>query len=266
MALPSNLTFAEMYERFLVEPLFRPFAEQLLARARPTANDSVLDIACGTGIVARLARKTLGASATVVGVDVSGPMLAVGRGIDATIDWREGNATALPVTADEQFSMVTCHQGLQFVPDKAGAVREMRRALRAGGRVAVGTWLSIEEIPFVRDLDEIARQQLGPFTDSRHSFGDGNALATLLSENGFHDATLETVSHDVRMNDNGPLFARMNAMAVVGMSPKGKALDDAGRGQLAGEIAAASMEVLKRYTKDGTLTFSLSTNVATARA
>ena len=265
MALPSNLTFAEMYERFLVEPLFRPFAEQLLERAQPTANDSVLDIACGTGIVARLARKKVGASANVVGVDVSGPMLAVGRGIDATIDWREGNATALPVTADEQFSIVTCHQGLQFVPDKAGAVREMRRVLRAGGRVVVGTWLAIEEIPFVRDLDHIARQQLGPFTDSRHSFGDGKALATLLSENGFHDAKLETVSHDVRMND-GPLFARMNAMAVVGMSPKGKALDDAGRGQLAAEIAAASMEVLKRYTKDGMLTFSLITNVATARA
>ena len=68
MALPSNLTFAEMYERFLVDPLFRPFAEQLLERVRPTANDSVLDIACGTGIVARLARKKLGAAPKVVGI------------------------------------------------------------------------------------------------------------------------------------------------------------------------------------------------------
>src|SRR5215471_4557431 len=186
MALPSNLTFAEMYERFLVEPLFRPFAEQLLERARPTANDSVLDVACGTGIVARLARKRLGSAAKVVGVDVSGPMLAVARGIDATIDWRDGNAIALPVAADEQFSIVTCHQGLQFVPDKAAAVREMRRVLRTGGRAVVATWLSIEDIRFVRDLDEIARQQLGPFTDSRHSFGDGKLLAALLGEGGFH--------------------------------------------------------------------------------
>jgi len=216
--------------------------------------------------VARLARKKLGASAKVVGVDVSQPMLGVARGIDETIDWREGNATTLPVTADEQFSIVTCHQGLQFVPDKAGAAREMRRALRPGGRVVVATWLAVEEIPFVRDLDEVARQQLGPFTDSRHSFGDGKALMAVLSDNGFHDATVETVSRDVRVTDNGPLFGRMNAMAVVGMSPKGKTLDDAGRGQLAGEIAAASMEVLKRYSEDGTLTFSLTTNIATARA
>jgi len=264
MALPSNLTFAEMYERFLVEPLFRPFAEQLLERARPTANDSVLDVACGTGIVARLARKKLGPTAKVVGVDVSAPMLAVARGIDATIDWRDGNATALPVAVDEQFSIVTCHQGLQFVPDKVAAVREMRRALRAGGRAIVATWLSIEDVPFMRDLDKIAGQQLGPFTDSRHSFGDGKALAASLADGGFRDINVETVSHDVRIAD-GSFFVRMNAMAVVGMSPKGKTLDDAGRTQLAGEIATASQDVVRRYTRDGVLTFALATNVATAR-
>jgi ubiquinone/menaquinone biosynthesis C-methylase UbiE len=264
MALPSNLTFAEMYERFLVEPLFRPFAEQLLERTRPTASDSVLDVACGTGIVARLARLKLGSAAKVVGVDVSGPMLAVARGVDSTIDWREGNATALPVLTDEQFSIVTCHQGLQFVPDRAGAVREMRRVLRSGGRVAVGTWLSIEEIPFVRDLDQIARQQLGPFTDSRHSFGDGKALAALLQENDFRDVSADTISNDVRMTD-GAFFARMNAMAVVGMSSKGKALDESGRAQLAGDIATASLDVVKRYARDGLLTFRLATNVVTGR-
>ena len=264
MALPSNLTFAEMYERFLVEPLFRPFAEQLLERIRPTPSDSVLDIACGTGIVARLARLKLGRGAKVAGVDVSGPMLAVARGVDPTVDWREGNATALPVPPDEQFSAVICHQGLQFVSDRAGAVREMRRVLRSGGRVAVGTWLPIEDIPLVRDLDQIARQQLGPFTDSRHSFGDGKALAGLLEENDFRDVGADIVSHDVRMTD-GLLFARMNAMAVVGMSSKGKALDESGRAQLAGEIASATLDVVKRYTRDGVLTFALATNVVTAR-
>jgi ubiquinone/menaquinone biosynthesis C-methylase UbiE len=264
MSLPSHLTFAETYERFLVEPLFRPFAEQLLDRAFPTANDSLLDVACGTGIVARLARLKMGAAAKVVGADVSAPMLAVARGTDASIDWREGNATALPVPSDEQFSIVTCHQGLQFVPDRAGAVREMRRVLRRGGRVAAGTWLPIADIPFFSDLDQVARQQLGAFTDSRHSFGDGRALATLLEENGFHDVALDRVSYDVKITD-GPFFALMNAMAVVGMSPKGKALDEAGRAALAHEVATASMDAISRYTKDSVLVFSLTTNVVTAR-
>jgi hypothetical protein len=93
----------------------------------------------------------------------------------------------------------------------------MRRVLRPGGRVAVGTWLSID-IPFVKDLDHVSRQRLGIFTDIRHSFGDGRALAAVLAGNGLQDVRVETVSHDVRMTD-GPVFARMNAMAVVGMSP-----------------------------------------------
>ncbi len=142
----------------------------------------------------------------------------------------------------------------------------MRRVRRAGGRIAIGTWLSIEDIPFIRDLDEIARPQLGPFIDSRHTFGGCTALAALLSENGFQETTLETVSHDVRITDNGPLFARMNAMAVVGMRPKRKALDDAGGAQLASDITAASMAGTEALHKDGTLTSSLTTNVATARA
>jgi ubiquinone/menaquinone biosynthesis C-methylase UbiE len=265
MSLPNQLSFAELYERVLVEPLFRPFAKQLLARTQPAATDSVLDIACGTGIVARLARTTLGPAARIVGVDVSAPMLAVARGSDATIDWREGNATALPVRDGERFSVVTCHQGLQFVPDKPAAVRGMRRVLDSGGRVAVGIWLATDDIPFMSDLDRIAQHHLGPFIDSRHSFGDGQKLAALLSENGFRDVRVEAVAHDVAIVD-GPLFARMNAQAVVGMSSKGKALDEAARAQLAVEIASGSQDVMKSYTKDGVLTFSLSTNIAIGRA
>lgn len=53
-------TFTEIYERALVGPLFRPFAEQLLASVAPNRGDSVIDIACGTGIVARVARERLG--------------------------------------------------------------------------------------------------------------------------------------------------------------------------------------------------------------
>ena len=123
-------TFTEIYERVLVGPLFRPFAEQLFARLAPKSGESVIDVACGTGIVARVARERLGPEARVVGVDVSPAMLAVAREVDRTIDWRLGNATDLPVVAPEEFTVVTCHQGLQFMPDKAAAIREMRRVPR----------------------------------------------------------------------------------------------------------------------------------------
>jgi trans-aconitate methyltransferase len=89
-------SFPEIYERFLVKPLFRPFAEQLLAHATPHRGDTLIDVACGTGIVARVARERLGEEARIVGVDVAPPMVAVARTVDPTIDWREGNAMSLP--------------------------------------------------------------------------------------------------------------------------------------------------------------------------
>src|SRR5689334_25445430 len=90
--------------------------------------------------VARLARGRLGPDARIVGVDLAPAMLAVARAVDQTIDWRQGEATSLPVNANEQFTVLTCHQGLQFMADKPAAVREMRRVLTSGGRVAIATW------------------------------------------------------------------------------------------------------------------------------
>jgi ubiquinone/menaquinone biosynthesis C-methylase UbiE len=91
----ASMTFPEIYERVLVQPLFRPFAEAVVERLKPAQSDSLIDVACGTGIVARIARKTLGADARIVAIDVAPPMLAVARTVDVSIDWREGNATAL---------------------------------------------------------------------------------------------------------------------------------------------------------------------------
>ena len=256
-------SFTEIYERVLVAPLFRPFAEQLVAWVAPTRGDTVIDVACGTGIVARVARERLGPEARIVGVDIAPAMLAVARTADPTIDWRQGNAVSLPVSADEHFTVLTCHQGLQFMPDKAAAIREMRRVLAPGGRVAIATWRSLEEHPGVRELNAVAERHVGQITDSRHSVGDAAALNRLLAESGFGHVNVQTVRHDVQFAD-GALFARLNAMAVIGMSEKGKALNEVERGELAGRIAAESRDVIAKATKNGTFVLPLSTNIATA--
>jgi ubiquinone/menaquinone biosynthesis C-methylase UbiE len=256
-------TFTEIYERVLVAPLFRPFAEQLVTRVAPTRGDMIIDVACGTGIVARVARERLGPEARIVGVDVAPAMLAVARTVDSTIDWREGNAVSLPVAADEHFTVVTCHQGLQFIPDKPAAIREMRRVLAPGGRVAIATWGSLEDHPGVRELNAVAERHVGQIADSRHSFGDAAALNRLLAESGFGHVNVQTVRHDVQFGD-GALVARLNAMAVIGMSEKGKALNEAQRGELAGRIAAESQDVIAKATKNGTFVLPLSANIATA--
>jgi ubiquinone/menaquinone biosynthesis C-methylase UbiE len=262
-ALFATMTFPEIYERMLVGPLFRPFAEDLIARLNPGAHDRLLDVACGTGIVARVARERMGPAASIVGVDASAPMLAVARGIDATIDWRGGNAMALPVAEGERFSLLTCHQGLQFFPDKVAAVREMHRALQPGGRVAIGTWRPLEEVPLFRQLHPIAEQQLGPVVDARHSFGDAGAIARLLTDAGFQNVHVETIVHDIRMSDPAAM-ARLNATALASMTEQGKTMDDADRQQAIDRIVSNSATTLATYTRGGTLVFQLSTNIATA--
>jgi ubiquinone/menaquinone biosynthesis C-methylase UbiE len=262
-ALFAATTFTETYERELVGPLFRPFAEQLFARLKPTRDDSLIDVACGTGIVARVARERLGPGARIVGVDVAPGMLAVAQSVDRTIDWRHGDATALPVGTDEQFTLLTCHQGLQFMPDKAAAVREMRRVLSPGGRLAVATWRSLDDHPQVRELNAVVERHAGPVVDTRHSLGDADLLRRLLVDAGFADVEVGTIGHDVRFAD-GVLYARMNAMAAIAMSEKGKTLSEAERGQLAGQVAAESRDLVSAAIRDGVFVLPMTTLVATA--
>jgi ubiquinone/menaquinone biosynthesis C-methylase UbiE len=264
MQLFASMTFPEIYERVLVGPLFRPFAEALIAHLLPQEGESLIDVACGTGIVARIARGRLGAAGRIVGVDVAPAMLAVARSVDGTIGWREGNAVSLPVAASERFSLLTCHQGLQFVTDKATAVREMRRVLAPMGRVAIATWRPLEDLPVAHALNSIAERHVGTIVDSRHSFGNVDALKTLLSDAGFLDVRAETVFRDVQLAD-GALYARLNAMAVIGMSQKGNGLNEAERGELASRIAEDSRDLIARQTKGGAFVLPLATNVVTAR-
>lgn len=268
MTLPSyamnQTSFPEMYERWLVGPLFRPWAELTLDEVKLSPGDRVLDIACGTGIVARVAKERIGDTGNVVGIDVSPDMLAVARTVAPNVDWREGNATALPLHDGEQFDVVVCQQGLQFFPDKAGAVAQMRRALVAGGRLAVATWRSDEEIPFFPELRTVAEHHLGAIADQRYSFGDAALLEALLRDAGFHDIEVKTVSRLISFDDGEP-FLRLNTMAFVGMSSAGKTLGDEERKRVMEAIIKESMPVLQQYSDGPRLAFELRTNLATAK-
>ena len=269
MAASSQGIFAgslpEIYERVLVGPLFRPFAQEVLGRVAVAQNDRLLDVACGTGIVARLAREIVGSTGRVVGVDASPGMIAVAKAAAPGIDWREGDAAHLPVGDDEAFDIVTCHQGLQFFPDKPAATREMHRVLVPRGRVALATWRSVEEIPIMRDLQRIAERHLGPVVDQRHSFGDAEALRRLLVEAGFHAIQTETVTCTIRMDD-GAAFPRLSTMALVGMSAVAKAMSEEQRSQVSAAIADESVGAAQSYLEGSQLVFDLASNVAIARA
>jgi ubiquinone/menaquinone biosynthesis C-methylase UbiE len=266
MTIPfAQLSFPEMYEQALVGPLFRPWAEDVLEEVALAPGDRLLDVACGTGIVARLAKKRLGDTGSVVGVDLSPAMLAVARRAGAGIDWREGDAAALPLRGGERFDVVVCQQGMQFFPDRDAAARQMRRALAAGGRLAVSTWRPDAEVPVCEELRHVAERHVGPITDRRHSLGEAAALEALLRDAGFHEVRSRTVSRIIRFED-GVDFIRLNAMALVGMSEAAKEMEDGARERTVLAIVRDSAAVLEEHSDEAGFRFQLSTNLATARA
>src|SRR5262249_40502072 len=134
---------AERYERCVAGYILGPWAPLLVDVASLAPGERVLDIACGTGLVARIAAQRVGSRGRVVGVDLNPGMIAVARSlpkpVGAAIDWVERNALDLQL-ADAGFDVVLCQQGLQFFPDKARAMHEMRRVLVHGGRLALAVW------------------------------------------------------------------------------------------------------------------------------
>jgi ubiquinone/menaquinone biosynthesis C-methylase UbiE len=267
MALPDYAmrqpSFPEMYERWLVQPLFRPWAEILVDRVKLTRGDRVLDLACGTGIVARLANERLGRDGQVVGVDLSPQMLDVASAAAPDIDWREGSAQALPVGAAEQFDVVLCHQGLQFFPDKPAAVREMRRVLAPGGRLAVATWCSTDDSPVLHELQQVAERHLGPIQDQRYNFGGPAELRALIAGGGFDEVHVETLSRTIRFED-GAVFVRMNTMAFVGMSAAARSMSDEERARVVDTIARDSLAAVSPFMHGAELSFEIGANLATA--
>jgi SAM-dependent methyltransferase len=134
---------AELYERVVARHILGPWAPSLVDAARLAAGERVLDLACGTGVVARIAAQRVGPTGRVTGVDLNAGMISVARSLPAPegarVEWLEGSALAVPLP-DAGVDVVVCQQGLQFFPDKALALREMRRVLDRGGRLALSVW------------------------------------------------------------------------------------------------------------------------------
>lgn len=261
----SQANFPEIYEQALVVPLFQPWVESLLDDVQLTPGDRVLDIACGTGIVARLAKERLGATGRIVAVDVNPQMLAVARRVGPTIDWREGDATALPLQDGEQFDVVLCQQGFQFFQDYTAAARQMHRALVTGGRLGLSTWRSDEEFPLLRQLRDIAERHVGLVADRRHSLGEPGPIEAALGEAGFHDIRSRHFSRSIRFSD-GFVFARLNAMALVSMSTVSGTLTDEERERVVAAIVDDSADLVRHHTDEDGFRYEIGTNVVLARA
>ena len=185
-------TAAENYQRHFVPAIATPVAAGLLVAADLQPGERVLDIACGTGIVTRLAAERVGPTGSVSAIDLAPDMIEVAKTIPAPetpiIDWRVGDATSLPFD-DASYDVVTCQMGLMFIQDRATAVAEMRRVLAPGGRLVINTPGRIQP-PFAlmeEALVEHINADLGGFVRAVFSMHDPAAVADLLRAAGLRD-------------------------------------------------------------------------------
>ena len=144
--LQSQTEAATSYEEFFLPALFRQWTPHVLDTAQVGPGQKVLDVACGTGILARAALARVSPRGSVAGLDPNPGMLAVATKLEPGIAWRQGMAESLPYQ-DASFDVVVSQFGLMFFTDRLKALREMRRVLTTEGRLAVAVWDSLEHIP-----------------------------------------------------------------------------------------------------------------------
>jgi ubiquinone/menaquinone biosynthesis C-methylase UbiE len=185
----------ENYERYFVPAIGLQFASDLLEVAALRPGERVLDVACGTGVATRLAVKHVGPGGRIAGLDVNPGMLAVARSVtppDASIEWYEGTAESIPLP-DGSFDAVLCSLGMQFVPDKPAALREMHRVLAPGGRVVMnGVGPTPPSLAILgRALAEHLNPQAGGFVEQVFSLHDQRELEALVTAAGFHKVAVE---------------------------------------------------------------------------
>lgn len=151
---------AEVYEEFFVPALFGQWPDQVLEAAAVAEGHRVLDVGCGTGVLARAAVHRLRGTGQVVGLDPNDGMLSVARRASATVEWRTGVAEALPFD-DATFDRVVSQFALMFFTDRQAALAEMARVLAPGGRLAVATWASLDDTPGYAAMVDLLRDVCG---------------------------------------------------------------------------------------------------------
>jgi ubiquinone/menaquinone biosynthesis C-methylase UbiE len=183
------------YERFFVPVIPRPLGEELVQLAVLRPGERVLDVACGTGIITRLAIERVGPSGSVAGLDLNPGMLAVARSLvspEAPVRWYESSAESIPIP-DGSFDVVLCQLGLQFVPDREATLKEMRRVLAANGRLLFNV---PRPSKFFDVLDEAMEHHVGPtaaqFVRAVFSMNDPVSIERMVKGAGFRDVMVRT--------------------------------------------------------------------------
>jgi SAM-dependent methyltransferase len=257
-----------MYEDVLVTHLFRPLASRVLDIVPPTADQRILDVACGTGIVIREAASRVPGLLPAVGIDLNPMMLDVARsigeqsGLQAT--WEKADVAHLPLE-DELFDLAYCQQGLQFFPERTTALSEIRRVLKADARLVNITWQGIARHPFIADLNEISRKQTGEDTLAPpFLLGDRGQLEHEIGTAGFRDIDIQEITVSIHWDDP-ERYTRIMLMGATAAIPSMQKLTPEDRTRLVSQIISEAQPVFDAHSADGVLNMDWYANILVAR-
>jgi ubiquinone/menaquinone biosynthesis C-methylase UbiE len=256
-------TAAENYQRYFVPAIATPVSTTLLAAAELQPGERVVDVACGTGVIARLAAAQVGPTGSVTGVDLAPDMIDVARrhpNPGVSVDWQVADAVDLPLD-DGSCDVALCQMGLMFMANPVAALAEMRRVLAPGGRVVVNTPGRIQP-PLERMAGAIVehiRPDLGPFVHAVFSLHDPDAVATLLRGAGFEgvEATETTATLDLP----GPADFLWQYINLTPMAPFVESAPDEAKQALEQQV----VDTWQPFVVDGRTPVEQPIVVATAR-
>ena len=211
-----------------LDAVFAPLTDALFAGAALPEGAAVLDVGCGAGATSLIAARAVGAAGRVLAADLSAPLLAAAReraqgASDAPVAWIEADAETHDFGAGA-FDRALSRFGVMFFADSRAAFANIRRSLKAGGRLTFLCWRAMEDnpwvtvpraavLPLVPDEAPPPAEGPGPFR-----FADPAMLRGLLMAAGFRDVACEPVTRDLvlgRADDGSARGAALAAAAVV---------------------------------------------------
>ena len=249
---------AEIYDEFFVPALFAEWPHRLLDITSVAPGERVLDVACGTGVLANTVAGLVEPGGTVTGLDINPGMLDVARRKNPTLVWKSGRAEELPFDS-ESYDAVYCNFGLMFFDDKPRAVQEMVRVLRPGGRLGVVVWDALEHSPgfliLAKLIDQMCGAGIAEGLRAPYNLGDRMVLQSVFAEAGYPKISITTLVGKVR-------FPSLNDFVFINI--KGWTLADQIDEQQYNTLLQAAEKPLRRFVKpDGRLVFDSPAHIAT---